>query len=201
MTKKLNLALAAMMVACAPEAGAEAGGGAAAVVEPAKIKFCDKSHEGTVVTFAFGDGEALTLDTNELSQEIILELAIHGIKQKGGDSFAGAAGDYKFAKEACKRVLDALRAGEFNAGRAAGTGSGTAKNGELAEALAAIQGIELADATQMIDALDEEVRKQVRAHPQIKAKIAEQRAAKAAASAAKAMADGKAFDLASLKAA
>lgn len=169
--------------------------------EPVKTKFCDKSHDGTVVSFTFGDGNTLAIDTNDIPEATLLELAIHGIKQKGGDSFAGAAGDYKFAQDACKRVLDALRNGEFNAGRQS-TGTGTPKLGELAEALAAIQGIEQADAQQMLEALDDETKKAVRSHPQVKAKIAELRAARAAAAAQKAMGDGKTlFDLASLKAA
>jgi hypothetical protein len=157
-------------------------------VEEKKIKFCDKSSEGTVASFSFGDGTDISLDTNELSDDVKEALMMHGLLQKGGDSYAGAAGDYKFAKERLQAVLQNLLEGKFNATRAAGEKK--PKTGELAEALAALKSVEVAEASAAIEAMTEEQLKEVRAHPRVKAKIAELRAIKAAKAA-----EGKEFDL------
>lgn len=153
------------------------------VQEEKKVKFCDKSAEGNIITFAFGDGENITLDVSELDEEVQRGAMIHGILQKGGDSYAGAAGDYAFAKAALRKVLDNLLAGNWKAERAAGEGK--PKTGELALAIAELKGIEVAQAQTAIEAMTEEQVKGVRAHPVVKAKIAELRARKAQEAAAK----------------
>jgi hypothetical protein len=168
--------------------------------EDTKVKFCEKDSEGTVVLFKFGNGEVRSLDLDTLSDETKTNLMIHGALQKIGDSYAGAAGDYQFAISNVEKVMGNLEAGNFNAPRA--SGEAKPKTGELAEAIAALQGTEVAEAAALVEAMDDDTRKAVRAHPAVKAKIAELRAQKAAAAAAKAAAEGKGgFDLASLKAA
>ena len=153
------------------------------VVAPTKIKFCEKSAEGTVLSFKFGNGEVLTLDLADLSDEIMTDLAIHGALQKIGDSYASAGGDYAFGMAAASKVMQNLRDGNFNAAR--GTGEGKQKIGELATALAALQGVDPAVVTAALEAATEDQRKAFRAHPAVKLKIAELRAAKAAEALAK----------------
>lgn len=152
---------------------------------PAKVKFCDKSSEGTLVKFAFGDGETLSLELSELSEEMQQELMIHGALQKIGDSYSSAGGDYAFGKAAASKVIANLQQGLWGAPR---SGSGESKKsvGELASALAALQGKDVAEVSAALEAATDEQRKTLRAHPAVKAKIAEFRAAKAAEALAKA---------------
>ena len=157
--------------------------------EVKKVKFCDKSADGTTVKFAFGDGETLALDLSTLSEEIQQELMLHGALQKIGDSYASAGGDYAFGKAQAAKVISNLEAGQWGAPRAAGEGK---KNvGELALALSELQGVPVEQISIALEAATEEQRKAFRAHPAIKAKIAELRAKKASDLLAKLAADGK----------
>ena len=160
-----------------------------APVEVKKAKFCEKSAEGTIVKFAFGNGKVLTLDLATLSEEIQTELMIHGALQKIGDSYASAGGDFAFGEAAASKVITNLEAGQWGTPRASGDGKKSV--GELATALAEIQGVSVEDVSAALEAATEEQRKAFRAHPAIKAKIAEIRAKKAADALAKLAADGK----------
>jgi len=146
-------------------------------------KFCVKSSEGKVCTFTFGNGTVLSIDLDTLSEEVQTELMIHGAMQKIGDSYASAGGDFAFGTACAEKVINNLQSGTFNAAR---TGSGVAKVGELAQALSELQGIDVATVEASLEAATDEVRKQFRAHPAVKAKIAEIRARKAAEALAKA---------------
>ena len=153
--------------------------------EVKKIKFCEKTSEGTVISFKFGNDTVVIVDLSELSEDIQQELMIHGALQKIGDSYASAGGDFAFGIAAAEKVIDNLRNGLWGTAR---TGSGESKksSGELATALALLQGKEVAEVVAALDAATDEQRKAVRAHPAVKAKIAELRAAKAAEALAKA---------------
>lgn len=152
--------------------------------ETKKPKFCDKSSEGTVASFSFGDGTVLSIDVANLSEEIQNELMLHGALQKIGDSYAGAAGDYGYAKAQAEKVIQNLLDGTWKAQREAGEAK--PKSGELVQALAEIKGLELEAVAAAVEAMDDERRKAVRSHPAVKAKIAEIRARKANEAAAKA---------------
>ena len=157
--------------------------------EVKKIKFCEKTAEGTVVKFTFGNGTILSLDLSTLSEEIQTELMIHGALQKIGDSYASAGGDYAFGEAAASKVITNLEAGQWGAPRAGGDGKKSV--GELATALAELQGVPVEQVSAALEAATEEQRKAFRAHPAIKAKIAEIRAAKAAAALQKLASEGK----------
>ena len=160
-------------------------------VEPKKLKFCEKTSEGQIVHFSFGNGNKLSLDLSELSEETQNDLMVHGALQKIGDSYSSAGGDYAFAIAAAEKVIENLKAGLWGTAR---TGSGESKKsvGELATAVAALQNKEVAEVAAALEAATDEQRKAVRSHPAVKAKIAEIRAAKAAEALAKAQADGSA---------
>ena len=155
--------------------------------EETKVKFAEKSSEGSVVSFKFGNGEELTLDVSTLDETIQTELMLHGALQKIGDSYAGAAGDYEFAIGNAKKVIDNLLAGNWKAAREAGEAK--PRTGELAEAIARIKSIEVADAQALVEALSDEQRKAVRGKDAVKAAIAQIRYEKAQAKAAKAGGD------------
>lgn len=152
--------------------------------EVKKPKFADKSAEGTVATINFGDGTMLTLDVGNLGEEIQTELMLHGALQKIGDSYAGAAGDYEYAKAQATKVIQNLLDGVWKSSREAGESK--PKTGELVMALAEIKDVDVDTIAAAVEAMTDDKRKAVRAHPAVKAKIAEIRARKANEAAAKA---------------
>ena len=152
--------------------------------EVKKVKFCEKSSEGTVVSFKFGNGTTLSIDLNDVPEETVSDLAIHGASQKIGDSYASAGGDYAFAIASAEKVIENLLAGLWGSARAAGEGKKS--SGELATALAALQGKDVAEVAASLETATDEQKKALRAHPAVKAKIAELRAAKAQEALAKA---------------
>lgn len=153
--------------------------------EVKKIKFAEKTSEGTVLSFKFGNDTVLTVDLSELSETMQENLMVHGALQKIGDSYASAGGDYAFAIAAAEKVIDNLKNDLWGSAR---TGSGESKksSGELATALSLLQGKDVAEVAAALEAATDEQRKAVRSHPAVKAKIAELRAAKAAEALAKA---------------
>lgn len=142
-----------------------------------KVKFAEKSSEGAVVTIKFGNGKQLTLDVSSLDQDIQTELMIHGALQKIGDSYAGAAGDYAFAEAAAGKVIENLANGLWKSTREGGEAKPRVT--ELAEAVARIKGMELADAVEVVTALDDDQRKALRGKEKVKAIIAQIRFEKA----------------------
>lgn len=153
--------------------------------ETKKPKFCDKTSEGTIVSFKFGNNTVVSLDLSTLSEDMQQELMIHGALQKIGDSYASAGGDFAFGIAAAEKVIDNLSNGLWGSARAS-SGESKKGSGELATALALLQGKDVAEVTAALEAASDEQRKAVRAHPAVKAKIAELRAAKAAEALAKA---------------
>ncbi len=156
-----------------------------AVAESKKPKFCDKSSEGTVCSFKFGNDTVVSVDLSELSEEIQQELMLHGALQKIGDSYASAGGDFGFGIAAAEKVIDNLKNGLWGSART-GTGENKKASGELATALSLLQGKPVEEVALALEAATDEQRKAVRAHPAVKAKIAELRAQKAAEALAKA---------------
>ena len=146
----------------------------------AKAQFCKKDYDldTGVVSFSFGDGETIEVNVNELPANIQSTLLLHGMSQKGGDSYAGAKGNYAEAKSSLRSVIEALQAGNWGTGR---EGEGGPRLGELSAAIARIKGIELDVASAAVEKADEAKRKEWRAHPKIKAVIAQIRAEKAQA--------------------
>jgi hypothetical protein len=147
-----------------------------------------KSYDVTsgIVTFEFENEETRTLALDDYSPEIQRQLALHGLSQKGGDSYAGAARaadeegisveDYCVA--AVERVDQQLRDGNFNAG-----GGGGVRGGIFAEALAKATGKTLDEALAVINSLPEDKIKEVKKHPAVKNEMLQIRAARAAAAA------------------
>lgn len=157
--------------------------------EVKKIKFCEKTIEGSVVSFKFGNGTTLTIDLADVPDETVQDLALHGTSQKIGDSYASAGGDYAFAIASAEKVIENLLAGVWGSVRA--SGDGKKSSGELATALAALQGKDVAEVAASLETATDEQKKTLRSHPAVKAKIAELRAAKAAEALAKAGAAGE----------
>lgn len=79
----------------------------------ARNEVAKKTSEGMVLTFTFADKTALSIDIASLTQEIRDSLAVHGAKQKLGDSYAGKDVTVAYAKEQVQTRMDAWKRGEY----------------------------------------------------------------------------------------
>lgn len=182
---KGSIALASFAISAIAMAASDENIGSASGGEIKKIKFAEKTSEGTVLSFKFGNDTVVTVDLSELSETMQENLMVHGALQKIGDSYASAGGDYAFAIAAAEKVIDNLKNDLWGSART-GSGEGKKSSGELATALSLLQGKDVAEVAAALEAATDEQRKAVRSHPAVKAKIAELRAAKAAEALAKA---------------
>ena len=147
-------------------------------------KKATKSIDGDIITITFEEtNETLTVDINNIPAETISRLAMHGLSQKLGDSYAGADVGESFAR--AEGVAKDLQDGNWST-RVAASGPRTT---QLAEALAAATGKTLEEAAAKLETLDEDAKKALRAHAQIKVELARIKATKAAAAAEKAAAE------------
>lgn len=129
------------------------------------------------VEFTFADGTVLAVSLGELSADIQLHLALHGIGQKVGDAYSGAKGDVAVAKASAQAVIDQLKSGEWRAAR--GEGEAKPRVGELAEAIARIKGVAVEEVAKSLAGASDEQRKALRANDRVKAIIQVIRAEKA----------------------
>jgi len=83
------------------------------------------------IKFTWADETVTEVAMAGFSPEIVERAAKHGISQKLGDSYSGAAGDVQAAKAALMETLDALREGDWNR-----KGGGISSGGIWVEALA-----------------------------------------------------------------
>lgn len=142
------------------------------------------------VRFEFADGSEMVAKLRDLPQEIVDRLAIHGLSQKIGDSYAGA-NDKGWSVADCRdqalNVLNNLIDGVFNAG-------GGSTGGILAEAVAALTGKDLDEVREVIRAMSEDQVKALRKRVDVKAEVARIQAERAQARAAS-QSGGDATDL------
>lgn len=148
-----------------------------------KVATKDTDAETGTLDVAFSTGETLQVALADLPENIRLELALHGLSQKVGDSYASVKGDAVAAYAAAKKVIEQLLAGEWRTARAAGEGK--SRVSELAEAIARLKNVEVSVAAAAVAKAPEETLKLWRSNAKIKAIIAEIRAEKAAARLAK----------------
>lgn len=143
-----------------------------------------KRFEGDVLIIEVPEtGESVSIDLNDLSDDMKLRLVKHGLSQKVGDSYAGAPAE-EIAKLA-GATIERLKADEWGVER----GEGKARTTQLAEALAAATGKSVEECVAKLDEMEDEQKKALRAHPQIKAELAKIKAQKAAEAAKKAEAE------------
>lgn len=112
------------------------------------------------------DGKTFLLSLENLSEDIITRLALHGLSQKVGDSFAGAGEEpnpLKYAEERIIETYEQLRKGEWRV-----TVAGGPRASLLARALARVTGHSLEEAIEVVEGLDDEQKKAIRKDPAIK---------------------------------
>lgn len=140
-------------------------------------KIASKTVSEDAVTIAFSNEKNLSVSLDSLSPEIQKQLALHGLSQKLGDSYAGCKGDVDEAVKLATSVSERLSNGEFNAKR---EGSGVGRVTALARAVAEITGHELAETVAMLDERTKEEKKELRKNPRVEAVMARMKAEEAA---------------------
>lgn len=144
-------------------------------------KKASKVIDGNKLSIKFEEtGDAIETTLEEYSPDIRDRLALHGLSQKLGDSYAGIT-DSKEAFEKVQAVLGDLLKGEWTSRVAAGP-----RITQLVTALAAVTGEPIEKCQEVVENMGDKEKKDLRAHPHVKAKLAELKAAAAAEAAAKA---------------
>ena len=115
------------------------------------------------VTFSFSNGKDIVAKLSELPEEIVHRLALHGLSQKGGDSYA-SADSIGTAVANLTEVVGNLRRGIW---------ATKATGGKLAEALQRATGQPLEDCIAKLQGMDDKAKADLRKHPQIKLAIAQ----------------------------
>ena len=139
-------------------------------------KIANKTVDGTVVRIEFVNGKSVEIDVDKLPTEIRARAIVHGIMQKLGDSYAGADGPSD-GYDRCRSIADAITAGNWNQGRTATGGT------LLVEALAKVAKRTVEEAAAVLAEMEDDQRKAVSNHPDIKAAMAVIRAERAKADA------------------
>jgi hypothetical protein len=151
-------------------------------------KKATKTIDGDVLKIVFEGGEEISVNLGSIPPEIQTRLAMHGLSQKIGDSYAGVEATEAFAKASA--VAEDLLAGNWSTRVAASGPRAT----QLAEALAAATGKTMEEASAVLEGMDEDAKKDLRKHPQIKVQLATIKAAAAQKAAAKAAEEAEGAD-------
>lgn len=161
---------------------------AEAIAVEKKVKFCEKEYDMDtgVCHFTFGNGTELQLDTNTLTEDIQLNLRLHGAVQKVGDSFSGVKGNFAEGIANAQGVIEALKAGNWGVER----GDARPRLAELAQAIAKLKNAPLEKATLAVESANDEQRAAWRSNPAVKHAIQEIRLEAAQAALAEAKKQG-----------
>ena len=124
-----------------------------------KAKVETNESEGQLI-WNWADETTDTLTLDNLATDLIHKAALHGLKQKLSDSYAGAT-TVTEAKLAFEAVRDALQNGTWNAGR-------SSSGGIWVEAIASAAAVTIEEALDKWNSLSEDEKKELKKHPQIK---------------------------------
>lgn len=145
----------------------------------AKVAKKTLDFENKGVEFEFEGQEPVFVALSDLSPEIQLHSALHGISQKLGDAYSSSKGIVADARAMFDQALDQLKKGEWRAAR--GEGESKPRTTELVAAVARIKNVAIEDVQKAINEMSEEDIKRVRSNDRVKAVIQIIRAEKAAA--------------------
>lgn len=124
------------------------------------------------VRFEFTDGTTITTELDGMNEEIVQKLAIHGLSQKIGDSYAGAESVAE-AISLAEGVFKNLLAGLW--------GAKVARGGKIVEALHRVTGKAVEECLDLWQGMDDGRQKELRKHADIKKALADMEAERAAA--------------------
>jgi len=141
---------------------------------------CKKSirEDNSGVDFNFSDGSVIAIELSSLSEEMVVNLVLHGISQKVGDSYAGCETveeAYTKANDLTTRLLE----GDWKSVRA--SGGGKAKKTMLLEAFCMAQPDRTEEeCIEVLEGMDDDDKSALSQHDVIKANMASIRAQRAA---------------------
>ena len=138
-------------------------------------KIANKIVADQAVTFEFANEHKIVARLDALPEDMVRRLAIHGLSQKLGDSYASASG-VADAIEKCQDTLDMLVEGQWSAGR-------DSTGGVLVEALHRATGQDLDECRRLVAGFTDDKKKELKKHAGIAAAIAAIQSEKAAAKA------------------
>jgi hypothetical protein len=132
-----------------------------------KFKTQGVNKENLTVTTTLANGLKIVACLGDIPEALHPMLMLHGLKQKVGDAASqfSATSDFSGAFNAMQRVVDNLMNGLWSAKGGSGAGS------DLTQAVANLKKIDLTDAQDIIDDLDEEQLTKLLARPAVKAEI------------------------------
>lgn len=140
--------------------------------------------ETQTVTFDFGDGRVETFQLSDCSDEMKIQLALHGASQKTGDSYASAKSQTEdtdidpsvWSQGQAAGVIAQLYADDWTV-RTPGTAAAT----DLATALAEAVGCELQQAVDRLAETEKDEKSALRKHPDVAIVLARIKSERAAA--------------------
>ena len=127
-------------------------------------RIANKRPSADGVQFVFVNGTKLDCNVGDLPQEMIERLAVHGIAQKVGDSYASAE-SVEEALGNAKSVWENLKAGQW--------ATKAARGGKYVEALHRVTGKPYEDCLEAWQGMTDKQKADLRKHPGIKKAIAD----------------------------
>lgn len=131
----------------------------------AQLKKANVEVKENGLVWNWADETITEVSATDFPREILDHAILHGLKQKLADSYSGSV-TVREAREAFQGVLDALLAGQWNAGR-------SSSGGIWVEALAKAAGVSVDEAREKWNSLDEDTQKDVKKNAGVKAAKAE----------------------------
>ncbi len=132
----------------------------------ARNSVCKKSFvidgSDAVCSWEFADGKKVELDLADLPDSMYLRAAVHGILQKGGDSYSNTPNPGP-ARAQLEATLAALQDGDWNRRADA--------SGILVEALVKVTGQPMDAVVERLRSMDDKAKKELAKHPQMKVAI------------------------------
>jgi hypothetical protein len=136
------------------------------------MKVCTKQVNNNGVVFTFANGDVVEAVLNKMPEEIVHQLALHGLSQKIGDSYASSE-SVAAAVVSATNTTSNLIAGLW--------ATKSSNGGKIVEALSRVTGKTHSECLDAFNAMGKEQKADLRKHPEIKvalAKIEVERASK-----------------------
>lgn len=141
-----------------------------------KIEKTIDTENGTL-TVGFTSGESAVINMSDFSDEIVFQLAMHGLSQKVTD--AGAGKDAAETEAHVGKLIEALKSGQWTVRGEGGGGAGRVT--QVVQAVARVKNISVEEAKEKLAALSEADRKAVAASGPVQQAILEIKAENLAA--------------------
>lgn len=138
-------------------------------------RIANKTVNDNGVEFAFVNGETISATVDMLPDEIVKRLAVHGLSQKVGDSYASAE-TIEEAISSANAVINNLTNNVW--------ATKSIRGGKIVEALVAFSKKPYDECLSVYTKMDDKAKKALRSHPSIKVELAKIEAKRAEAAAA-----------------